>query len=59
MDFPEPEAPTMATVSPDAIIRLISSKMVKLPVASCTILLRLRASTAIFLASFISCAELS
>ncbi len=37
----------MATVSPDAIVRLISSKMVKLPVASCTILVRLRASTAI------------
>ena len=38
VDLPDPEAPTIATVSPAPMVRLISSRIVRLPVASCTTL---------------------
>ncbi len=51
VDLPEPEAPTIAAVSPASMARLISSSIVRLPVASCTTLPRPCASTAMFFTS--------
>src|SRR5439155_11535525 len=38
VDFPEPEAPTMASVSPACTVKLMSCKIVSSPVASATFL---------------------